>query len=600
MDEIGREVVRLRNQQRLVLQERRQVAKDKKARADQRRAVYAAELQRHSQTAAAAEAECREAQERAKEADKQRTVVEKSRALLAEGARASEAEVAKLQGLVAGLSSEVEGTRCQLHEARASHEVAQHAWAQERATLGVEVRKSEMLLDAVQRSVQAGEAKLAQERASLPAHQQRMYEEQLARTAQAEADLRDRAHALSSEEARRLAGLEQLKKDTMDQVNRHRLRAEADMAAERAELLKQRAALDAAAMQWDTTKSYESVAAESQRVDLQRKERDLDEARAQLLQQRTELEASQRMMEPNVRAAERDRADARAIKAQADRVLFSAEEHASAILAAERGLVRREQTVAAAEKGLETARARLTADRRALLAEGAKQRAAQQALDTERFRLHQCSVELAAQLALVKRGINQLARSADRFSLREPLESDAVGPAALVLLDDDLVAEARGPTRPAAPQAHYPAALDPSLIHTAISLQDVGRALKSVAAATAALDPALEMLLAPRSFDREELSFAEMLGAGALSDPAQRHAQTMRDLSPYTSPHAYEPAAERKEEVPAFESLRSEGSKARCSDETAIASVRSSVASSQQATATLKSFASKFGVFLAK
>lgn len=588
LDEISREVVRLRNQQRLVLQERRLVAKDKKARADQRRAEYAAELRRHGQAAAVAEAESREAQERAREAEKRLAAVDKSRLLLAETNRTYEGELAALQGRLANATAEADGTRRQLAELHASHEAAQREWLQERAALGVEAKKGEMLLEVVRRGMEQSEARVQEERMALPAHQQRVYEEQLERVARIEASLRDKEHALAAEEARRLASLEQLKKDSLDQLSRHRLRTEADLAAERAELVKQRAALDTASAQWSSTRAQEGTAMESERATLHRQERELDEGRALLQQQRAELEAAQRATEPNARAAERDRADARAIKAQADRVLFSAEEHASAILAAERGLMRREQAVVAAEKGLEVARARLTEERRTLLAEAAQQRSAQQALDTERFRLHQCSVELSSQLALVKRGIGQLTRGADRFSLREPLRESAeavAGSASAMVAIDDSQQSQWGQQEHDQEQPQYPAALDPALMHTALSLQDVSRALKAVAAATAAQDPGLELLLGPRSFGREPPSFADLVGA--RSPPR-------RDADAYSRER--EPEAERKEELSSFDSLRSSQAKARCSDETAIASVRSSVQSSQQAIGALRSFASKYGV----
>ena len=597
LDEISREVVRLRNQQRLVLQERRQVAKDKKARADQRRVEYAAELRRHGQAAAAAEAENREAQERAREAEKRLAAVDKSRLLLAETNRTYEGELASLQSRLASATAEAEGTRQQLTVARAAHEAAQREWLQERAALGVEAKKSEMLLEVVRRGIEQSEARVQEERMALPAHQQRVHEEQLERVARIEASLRDKEHALAAEEARRLASLEHLKKDSLDQLSRHRLRTEADLAAERAELVKQRAALDLASTQWSATRAHESTAMESARATLHRQERELDEGRAQLQQQRSELEAAQRATEPNARAAERDRADARAIKAQADRVLFSAEEHASAILAAERGLMRREQAVVAAEKGLEVARARLTEERRTLLAEAAQQRSAQQALDTERFRLHQCSVELSSQLALVKRGIGQLTRGGDRFALRDGAGAEAEASNAMVAIDDSFsYQQQQAPPQQQQQQQQqqqkqeqeqdrpqYPAALDPALIHTALSLQDVGRSLKAVAAATTAQDPGLELLLGPRSFGRESPSFADLVGARS---------------PPRRDPHAYSqhPEVERKEERSSFDELRSSQAKARTSDETAIASVRSSVQTSQQTIGALRGFASKYGV----
>ena len=116
------------------------------------------------------------------------------------------------------------------------------------------------------------------------------------------------------------------------------------------------------------------------------------------------FEGQVRMMQPTISAAEKDRDDARALKEQADRVMLAAEEHASSILKAERGLLKREQACSAAEAQLQEERNKLTVDKRIYAADTAKQRMMKQALEAERFRLHQLSLELSQQANQVKRG----------------------------------------------------------------------------------------------------------------------------------------------------------------------------------------------------
>lgn len=613
LDEISREVVRLRNQQRAVLQERRDVARDKKVRADERRAQYEAELKRYSSAAASADAENRELAGKLRESEKRLEAMSKSSILVSDTNKMYEGEMRRLESLVGSLSSEVDEGRKLLRESRQLLDSSRQEWLHERASLQAEVEKSSMLAVSVQKSIESSESRIAAEKMQLPQHQQKAYDDAMARLGDQESALKDREFAIAAEETRRTASLDATKKEVMEQINAHRLRTENELSAERKELGQLKSRLEAQRAHWDVVRVQEESALEAQRADIRRKEQDLHEARAMLQQQRAELEVGQRLIEPNIRAAERDKEDARALKAQADRVLFSAEEHASAILAAERGLVRREQAVLAAEKSLESIRAKVVGDRRAMFADSAKQRAAQQALDTERFRLHQCSMELALQVAVVKKGISQLARGTDRFALRE---REDVSSQQLVTMDvqpgdeegysenyenhiarllptaafyDKSSAGSRGP---------IPPALDPSLIHTAISLQDVTKTLKGISAATASQDPALEVLLGPRSLRRDDLHDSD---ANHEPEPSPRYSSS---AAPEYFRDAYANAVEQTVEsygpAVSFEISRADTSRARISDEVAVSTVRSSVQTAHESSKVMASFASKYGVFLGK
>jgi len=610
LDEISKEVVRLRNQQRLVLMERRQVAMGKKARADERRAKHDSELQRYSSATMAAEEEKRELQEKLRETEKRCEATLKGSQLVAETNQRYESEIRRLEGIAAAMSAEAEAGQKSLRESRQTLDTSRQQWLKERSELQAEVRRNELLVSVVQKSMEASEERLALERAKLPIHQQKSYDDAQARLSATEVTLRDREAALVAEETRRMAGIDALKRESMEQTQKHRMRIESDLAAERRELGMLKSQLEASRVSWDSQRLQEAAALESLRADLRRKESDIDAARAALDQQRSELEVGQRLIEPNIRAAERDREDSRALKAQADRVLFSAEEHASAILSAERGLVRREQAVTAAERGLESLRAGIVAERRALLAESAKQRSAQQALESERFRLHQCSMELSLQVATVKRGIAQLVRGADRATLREEREREldgesnrSAGRDTTGLGGDEAGAsedfgeneENRLTVALAGKRNQLPASMDPALIHTAVSLQDVSRTLKSIAAATESHDPALDNILGPRGYrgPREEQLFDASQPFFTASPPPAPTSESFAHHDPFSHTPAPAPAP-----VQSFEQARSELSRARESDEFAVSSVRSSVQSASQSSKTLASFAAKYGAYL--
>jgi hypothetical protein len=607
LDEISREVVRLRNQQRAVLSERREVVKEKRARADERRRKYEEELKRFSDAAVAAEAGRRAIEAEKVALEKQLKSVEKSAALAGETTKVYEREARRLEEAVAGLNEELRGAEKKLRESRNTLDETREQHSTEIAQLKAQLLSEHMLAESMRRSNEAAEKRFAEEKAKMPAHQQQSYDEAMARLSSLESSLKDREYYTSAEEARRLAAVDALKKEANEQLNRHRQRVEADLASERKELGQLMSQLEASRSHWDLAKAQELAALDALRADVRRKEQELDEARSVLQQQRAELEVGQRLIEPSIRAAERDREDARALKAQADRVLFAAEEHASSILAAERGLVRREQVVMAAEKGLETARATLVADRRVLLGEAAKQRSAQQALDTERFRLHQCSMELALQVGTVKKGINQLVRGhghGPQSALGHHEDENVPPPPSHSTSfpssrqQDDygyaLTASEGAENGENGDDEYRPSplfAMDPSVIHTAIALQDVTKTLKGISSATASLDPALDNLLGPRRFSarRDELQQQQI-----LSQPFA-FAQASVVLQQHQSSGSEASTIQQK-----FDSMRSESSRARSSDEVAVSTVRSSVAAAQGSVKSMTGLASKYSSFLGK
>jgi hypothetical protein len=88
-------------------------------------------------------------------------------------------------------------------------------------------------------------------------------------------------------------------------------------------------------------------------AELARREAALTEDVAVMYRQRGELEASQCAVEPSLRATAADREAARVAAASAGKILREAEERASSVLAAERGLLRRESELQEREENLE-------------------------------------------------------------------------------------------------------------------------------------------------------------------------------------------------------------------------------------------------------
>ncbi len=96
-------------------------------------------------------------------------------------------------------------------------------------------------------------------------------------------------------------------------------------------------------------------------------------------------------------------------------MLLAADEHASAVMAAERSVLQREQETDRRESVLESAKLDLVGLRRNLVTDASRLQSAHQAMNAEKFRLHQCSMELAKQTA----GLKQIFASGGIFRVAD-------------------------------------------------------------------------------------------------------------------------------------------------------------------------------------
>lgn len=404
LDEISREVVRLRNQQRMVLKERRQVVADKKDRADRRRKEYEETLARHRKEVADAKQAQEAAEDKSKALENQIKHLQENKDAIRSGVVVLEKEVEHLKGSITELTASLSRAHHQRDEAERTLQQEKKSWLSEKARLEVEISKNAMMEESIRDRIQSNEARLEEERKKLPAHQERTLKEREKRLEDLERELSDREAALRITEDLKMTQLEQHRKDTMSELSRFRSRVESDLAAERQDVAQLRSNLLSSTNQWELLKAEEQSNLESAKLDLARREGDLGERRQEMDKAKALFEGQVRMMQPTISAAEKDRDDARALKEQADRVMLAAEEHASSILKAERGLLKREQACSAAEAQLQEERNKLTVNKRIYAADTAKQRMMKQALEAERFRLHQLSLELSQQANQVKRG----------------------------------------------------------------------------------------------------------------------------------------------------------------------------------------------------
>lgn len=419
LDEISKEVIRLRNQQRSVLVERRQIILDKKNRAERRRKDHENKLDEYSRIASQAKDDLEIEKQKVLEVQKNADITEKNYNQLLKNMKSLENDKEKLQQHIVELTNTLKQSSNSNRDIEALLTKSRLEWADEKAFLKAEIQKGEYLQESVQKKLEANEERLFKEREKLPEYQEQALQEKRELLAEKEGELREREGSLNILETNKMATLESMKKEAMSELASYRSRVEKDLSNERHEIAQMRNNLLTNTQQWEMIKAKEESALQSLKLEIGRRETQLNTERNDFNREKSEFEGAKRMLEPTIKAAEKDREDARSLKAQADRVLLAAEEHASSILAAERGLMKREQAIAAAENSLSINKQRLVQEERRFASEHARQRSVKAALDDERFRLHQCSIELASQAANIKGANAKMRRMKDEVPLIE-------------------------------------------------------------------------------------------------------------------------------------------------------------------------------------
>ena len=403
LEDISKEIIAMRNMQRQQLKERQLAAKEKRARAEERRRAYEQRLQEAEDTRVQALAAEQAHSMQVKALESQIKSLSESKDVVIESLHAIEGDADKLRSNMAAVNKELRKAVEENNALTLKFNTSRSEWGDREAALQAEVKKFTMLQATVQRSIEVSEARFSKERESLPAYQAQALKEQQDRLQMLEGMLNEREGALRQQEAYKLGAVETMRREAREESIRMRSKVDAELAMEKSEAHALLAAARSERAQWETIKAQEAAALDQMKLTHARQARDLAERATALDKQRAEFEGARRMMQPTLDAAARDRNDAATLKEQADRVLLAAEEHTSSILAAERGLVRREQELQKQEHNIKQTQASLAAQRKAFAIEQARIKFKRQTVETDRFRLHQASMDLASQVALVNR-----------------------------------------------------------------------------------------------------------------------------------------------------------------------------------------------------
>jgi hypothetical protein len=449
LEEIGKEVIRLRNQQRILLHERRLIAKEKKIRADTRRAKYEYEFNEMRKKIVESEEKCNVLNDHADSTQRTLDSYIANKQLLMKDIEINQIESNDMRLLVESLQNKLmisihdSGTfrsicrdvfvleyipmltmyisfrMCILIVMMLSYDLdkekneihkREESWTDERASLKAEVQRSNLLASVVQQSLEINEARLAKERERLPEEHKRLLEEQITRSRILEGSLLEREGALRAEEMRRTHELNVRAKEGTEELNRSRMRFDQELSEERAALRHQKSTLDQDKIAFESLMSKEKGDIAILNINISRKEAALLMELSTLNRNRVEFAAAKDAVEPMLRETNDDRETGRRYLKTAEKILKDAESQANGVLEAEKGLHAMEEEVLIREEKAEEMMSRFGKAQKLLQNEAIQISSMQKELTAERFLLHGAAIELASQASEIRRTVGLMSK----------------------------------------------------------------------------------------------------------------------------------------------------------------------------------------------
>lgn len=226
LEEIGKEVIKLRNERMQMFKERIIVANEKKDRALSRRLKYENDMKEKDDHISELKqknsamnltndskgkeiemlnAECKEVRERLSECESANEGLEK--------------EIRTLKTKMKELEVSVKTTAEQLETATEDHEKQKNA-------LLDQLKKSEICLEVLRVSNELSEKRFETERAQLPALQEQMIKDKIRLLTEQEALLAIREQRLVADETRKMEAFEKMQKDLLQEIQNQRYRSD--------------------------------------------------------------------------------------------------------------------------------------------------------------------------------------------------------------------------------------------------------------------------------------------------------------------------------------------------------------------------------------
>jgi hypothetical protein len=222
LDEISKEVMQLRNLQREQLKERHSLAKERKARAEERRLIYNQRLQEATDMKNNFIKEKDEYINNIHILENQIKSITLSKDVVFTSLHAIEDDNEKLRNTINILTNDIKKLNDENIKLEKKYINDKNNWDIKEATLLAETRKATLLQDAVQKSIEANEKRFLKERENLPEYQAKALKEQQERLTLYEIDLKSQQGILRALETQKIADIEQMRKEAKIEINQLR------------------------------------------------------------------------------------------------------------------------------------------------------------------------------------------------------------------------------------------------------------------------------------------------------------------------------------------------------------------------------------------
>ena len=221
MDELSKEVVRLRNEQRLVLKQRRAQAKLKKERADARRAEHIRQLNQQKELTLGLELERETLRAALREASLRCSCLEEEKG-------SAERAMGVMESQLEGKSAELQKLRTEVDSLSSTLLSERNKWSGERKRLSDELTRLRLTTEVVQATAALNEERLRKDRENLPEYFRKRLEDETKVLKEKERLLDERLATLKVEEERRIQMIENLRREVVKELDQGRARLEVE------------------------------------------------------------------------------------------------------------------------------------------------------------------------------------------------------------------------------------------------------------------------------------------------------------------------------------------------------------------------------------
>lgn len=410
LEDIGKEVIRLRNQQREVLNLRRKQTVEKKARAEARRAQYVQELEKYQSELGISEAENKKLKNDILAAESSLVAAVEAKELFQASMNRCDNTITAQRVEIQTLSSQLKSVEKELEQCKQILSEKESRWKTEREQLLEKNNQQRMLLDVLKGSQEAMENRMTKERETLPQMHQRLLDDRMTRVLALEAELKHKEGVLRADEQARVARMEQMRKEVLEEASRTRQHLTVELAEERAALARHQAILESERSQIYSQRDMEKATIEAHKLELSLRDKELERAERELQRRVGALEAEHRLVDPHIRAAEQELERAREEREIARRLKTELEFKIAAVMDADQAMVVREDAVQSHQRKIATEKSALEQIVRNVHIQSETLRRGIAECRQERQCLHKVSLELARQMSLLRKAVSAVAR----------------------------------------------------------------------------------------------------------------------------------------------------------------------------------------------